>query len=103
MRLHQATRPHHDSDTAQALDEAEASHILIHFKDGAGSRKFKGLYAFVPDHNEVRVWGGGRGTREEEDGGCTFITLTRIAAQARKVHGAGPRVVTAEKVAAFFK
>ena len=41
------------SDYFQALDEAEASHILIHFKDGAGSRKFKGLYAFVPDTNEV--------------------------------------------------
>lgn len=47
--------------SAQALDEADASHILIHFKDGAGSRKFKGLYAFAPDSNEVRFGVGGGG------------------------------------------
>lgn len=75
------------SDYFQALDEAEASHILIHFKDGAGSRKFKGLYAFVPDTNEVSR--GGATMREEGsrlcafmceiDAHCTYVCVCRLA------------------------
>ena len=62
----------------QALDEAEASHILVHFKDGAGSRKFKGLYAFVPDSNEVRGGvGGGAARRGREQ--VPFECVTHIA------------------------
>ena len=64
------------SASFQALDEAEASHILIHFKDGAGSRKFKGLYAFVPDTNEVSrggVGGGGATMREEGSRPCVHV------------------------------
>ena len=103
------------SDSFQALDEAEASHILIHFKDGAGSRKFKGLYAFVPDTNEVSRGRVGGGATMRGEGSRPFVrscvklthnavrTLVCMYVQARKVHGAGPRVVTPDKVAAFFK
>ena len=62
----------------QALDKAEANHILVHFKDGAVSHKFKGLHVFVPDSNEVRG-GVGEGVARRGREQVLFGCVTHIA------------------------
>ena len=65
-------------------DEAEANHILVHFKDGAGSRKFKGSMSLclTPIRRGV---GWGWSCEEGEGTGTVWVCDTHCC-----THAVGP-------------